>query len=140
MRQSACLAVNPITVNNSAFLFNCTPVGRGSDAMIANMKLNIWLVGAGHLSVSWSIGVQCLVFFCSSVQVVLLTPQGSPGVSTGVTIDFSSLLHHSLVIDFNCCLDDTLMIWETSMRAEQPTKLFKPLRKMRGKLGYPEPV
>ena len=35
MRQSACLMVNPITVNNFAALFNCTPVGRGSDSMIA---------------------------------------------------------------------------------------------------------
>ena len=32
---SACLVVNPITVNNFAVLFNCTPVGRGSDCMIA---------------------------------------------------------------------------------------------------------
>ena len=28
MRQSACLVFNPITVNNFASLFNCTPVGR----------------------------------------------------------------------------------------------------------------
>ena len=35
MRQSACLVVNPITVNNFAVLFNSTPVGRGSDSMIA---------------------------------------------------------------------------------------------------------
>ena len=35
MRQSACLVLNPITVNNFASLFNCTPVGRGSDSMIA---------------------------------------------------------------------------------------------------------
>ena len=35
MRQSACLVVNPITVNNFAVLFNCTPVGRRSDSMIA---------------------------------------------------------------------------------------------------------
>ena len=35
MRQSACLVVNPITVNNFAVLFNCIPVGRGSDSMIA---------------------------------------------------------------------------------------------------------
>ena len=36
MRQSACLVVNSITVNNFAVLFNCTPVGRGSDSMIAS--------------------------------------------------------------------------------------------------------
>ena len=31
MRQSACLVVNPITVNNFAVLFNCMSVGRGSE-------------------------------------------------------------------------------------------------------------
>ena len=35
MRQSACLVFNPITVNNFASLFNCTPVGRASDSMVA---------------------------------------------------------------------------------------------------------
>ena len=35
MRQSACLVFNPITVNNFASLFNCTPVGRVSDSMMA---------------------------------------------------------------------------------------------------------
>ena len=35
MRQSACLVFNPITVNNFASLFNCTPVGQASDSMMA---------------------------------------------------------------------------------------------------------
>ena len=35
MRQSLCLVFNPITVNNFASLFNCTPVGRASDSMMA---------------------------------------------------------------------------------------------------------
>ena len=35
MRQSECLVFNPITVNNFASLFNCTPVGRASDSMMA---------------------------------------------------------------------------------------------------------
>ena len=35
IRQSACLVFNPITVNNFALLFNCSPVGRGSDSMMA---------------------------------------------------------------------------------------------------------
>ena len=35
IRQSACLVFNPITVNNFASLFNCTPVGRASDSMMA---------------------------------------------------------------------------------------------------------
>ena len=34
MRQSACLVVNPITVDSFASLFNCTPVGRASDSMM----------------------------------------------------------------------------------------------------------
>ena len=28
LQQTACLVVKPITVDNLAFLFNCTPVGR----------------------------------------------------------------------------------------------------------------
>ena len=35
MRQSACLVINPISVDNFAALFNCTPVNRGSDSIIA---------------------------------------------------------------------------------------------------------
>ena len=33
LQQTACLVVNPITVGNFAFLFNCTPAGRTSDSM-----------------------------------------------------------------------------------------------------------
>ena len=35
LHQNTCLVVNPITVGNFAFLFNCTPVGRTSDCMTA---------------------------------------------------------------------------------------------------------
>ena len=35
MRQSACLAINPIMVDSFAALFNCTPVDRASDSMMA---------------------------------------------------------------------------------------------------------
>ena len=38
MRQSACLVINPITVDNFAALFNCTPVDRASDSMMARPK------------------------------------------------------------------------------------------------------
>ena len=34
LKQTAYLVVNPITVGNFAFLFNCTPVGRTSDSMM----------------------------------------------------------------------------------------------------------
>ena len=35
MQQSACLVINPSTVNNFASLFNCTPMGQASDSMMA---------------------------------------------------------------------------------------------------------
>ena len=35
MRQSACLVINPITVDGYAALFNCTPVDRASNSMMA---------------------------------------------------------------------------------------------------------
>ena len=34
LQQTACLVVNPITVGNFAFLYNCTPVGRTSDSVM----------------------------------------------------------------------------------------------------------
>ena len=34
-RQSACLVINPITVDGYAKLFNCTPLDRASDSMMA---------------------------------------------------------------------------------------------------------
>ena len=35
MRQSTSLVINPITVDGFAALFNCTPVDRASDSMMA---------------------------------------------------------------------------------------------------------
>ena len=35
MQQSACLVINPITVDGYATFFNCTPVDRASDSMMA---------------------------------------------------------------------------------------------------------
>ena len=35
MRQSACLVINPITIDGYAELFNCTPVDRASDSIMA---------------------------------------------------------------------------------------------------------
>ena len=80
-RQSACLVVNPITVNNFACLFNCTPLGQVSDAMMApTLSYLFHLVGAGaFLSVAWPTGVQLLVFSCSSCPVVLFD---TPGISS----------------------------------------------------------
>ena len=73
MRQSACLVFNPITVNNFASLFNCTPVGRASDSMMTpDIKLFI-LVGLGR-----SFFACCLVHRGSTVGFLLL--QCSSGV------------------------------------------------------------
>ena len=72
MRQSARLVFNPITVNNFASLFNCTPVGRASDSMMAPTKLFI-LVGLGR-----SFFVCCLAHRGSTVGFLLL--QCSSGV------------------------------------------------------------
>ena len=38
MRQSACLVFNQIMNDNYAAFFNCTPVGRASDSMMAPFK------------------------------------------------------------------------------------------------------
>ena len=73
MRHSACLVFNPITVNNFASLFNCTPVGRASDSMMGpDIKLFI-LVGLGR-----SFFVCCLAHRGSTVGFLLL--QCSSGV------------------------------------------------------------
>ena len=69
MRQTACLVVNPIMVNNFADLFNCTPVGRASDLMMA-LALSFLLswLGPDGLSLVRPSGVQLLDFSCSSIS------------------------------------------------------------------------
>ena len=47
LHQTASLVVNPITVGNFAFLFNCTPVGRTSDSMTVPTLLIYWWDGRG---------------------------------------------------------------------------------------------
>ena len=42
LQQTACLVVNPITVGNFAFLFNCTRMGRTSDSMMVPTKRLIY--------------------------------------------------------------------------------------------------
>ena len=79
MRQSACLVVNPVGVNKFAVLFNCMPVGHGSDSR-PNIKLFGWF-GLDTCLFLGPSGSTLWFFFCFSVPVVLLTPQESPGVS-----------------------------------------------------------
>ena len=42
LQQTACLFVNPITVSNFAFLFDCTSVGRTSDSIMVPTKRPIY--------------------------------------------------------------------------------------------------
>ena len=45
MQQTACLVVNPITVVNFAFVFNCTLAGQTSDYDCSDLKLHsLWLL------------------------------------------------------------------------------------------------
>ena len=39
LRQFECLVINPITVDNFAVLFNCTPVDRASDSHHENKSV-----------------------------------------------------------------------------------------------------
>ena len=79
MQQTASYTVNPITVDNFATLFYCSPAGRSSDSMKdpAWNRLNIsWLV-LGALSLDGPTGVQkwsfvALAFSCWSCSRELI--------------------------------------------------------------------
>ena len=92
MRQSACLVINPITVDSFASLYNCTPVGRASDSMMGpTSSLLIYLSRLEMdlvLSVAWSFGLQLVAFFCSGISVLLVLH-----VYRNVSVE-SSLTHH----------------------------------------------
>ena len=67
-------------VDNYAAFFNCTPVGRASDSMMAStFKLSI-LVGwcRSFLSVAWPTGVQLVFFSFAPGFSKLFGAQGSP--------------------------------------------------------------
>ena len=67
MRQSACLMINPITVDSFAALFNCTLVDRESDYDSPDLKLFI-LVGFDR-----STFVSCLVHRGSAAEMGPIT-------------------------------------------------------------------
>ena len=62
MRQSECVVFNTIMDDNYAALFNCTPVGRAADSLMA--PTIFW----SFLSVAWATGVQLVFLFCSRGQ------------------------------------------------------------------------
>ena len=59
MRQTACLAVNPIIVDGYASLFNCTTAVR---------KTLTSGLGLDDISLAWPAVVQLLVFIYSGIQ------------------------------------------------------------------------
>ena len=95
MQQSACLVINPLTVDGYAALFNCSPVDRASESMMA-LKLFI-LVG---LDRSFRLllgppGLNLLSSFASDFQWCCLTDQGSPYVMQHIVyVESSTLLLH----------------------------------------------
>ena len=79
MRQSACLVINPITVDGYAVLFNCTPVDSVSVSMMARPKaIHFSWLGPEVSSVAWSTAAQLINFFCFRFSVVLFD---RPGIS-----------------------------------------------------------
>ena len=94
MQQYACLVINPITVDIFSTIYNCTPVDRASDSMMARPK-------AIHFNWLWPVarytGAELMIFFCFRFPVVLF---GSPGISNFmqhvVSVKSSSLLFHSI--------------------------------------------
>ena len=80
MQHSAYLVINTITIDSFASPFNCTPVSCESDLMMDPILSYLiylsWLVPHLVLSVTWSFGIQLVVFFCSVVSVVLFHTRG----------------------------------------------------------------
>ena len=77
LQQTACLVVNPNTVGNFAFHFNCTPVGRTSDSLMVPTKrliyINDEIVGARCFGcLSGPPGFTCWISFAQLVQFYLL--------------------------------------------------------------------
>ena len=127
MRQSACLVFNSFTVNNFASLFNCTPVGRASDNDGPDIKLFI-LVGLGR-----SFFVCCLAHRGSTVGFLLLQCSSgvihTPGISRcrsqHVSVESSSLLHHSIYLWFICFTWWSIDELE-NLHADRTTVCFEP--------------
>ena len=69
MRQSACLVINPITVDIFVAFFNCTPDDRATDSMMPGPNA-IQFMWWGALF-AWSTGARLIIFFCFRFPVVL---------------------------------------------------------------------
>ena len=92
-------------------------------------------MAVAFLSVAWPTGVQLLVFFCSSVSVVLFdTPGISRCRSQHISVESSSLFHHSIYLWFICfpwwSIDEL-----ENLHADRTTVCFEPWQKPRASLG-----
>ena len=99
LQQTACLVVNPITVGNFAFLFNCTPVGRTSDSMaVPTVK---------DLSIDEMVGAWC--FGCCHIHKGLPVGFLLLWYSVLFTVESLSLLYLLFITWFICsrwwCID-----------------------------------
>ena len=70
MRQTACLVINPITVDGYTLLFNCTTTARALDSMTASSEALANGLGLDEMSLAWAAVVQVLVFLNSGSQRV----------------------------------------------------------------------
>ena len=95
MRQSACVVINPIAFDSFAALFNCTPVDRASDYMMARPKAFhfSWLGPELFRLLLGPPGLNWLPSFASGFQWCCLAVQGYPTVTQHVvSVESSSLL------------------------------------------------
>ena len=99
LQQTACLVVNPITVGNFAFLFNCTTVGQTSESMtVLTYRITKRWNGLGLmlLAVVRPTGFYLLDFFCSGIQFYLLLSP-SLGFNTFLYLDLYVLGDNSSI-------------------------------------------
>ena len=94
LQKTACLVVNPIKIDNLAFLLNCMPVGQTSHSMMVPIKILRHIFRCEGLGLMPCLCVRptivkLLDFFCSGIQwYVLLSPY----------FYFISFLHHELYV------------------------------------------
>ena len=95
----------PLTVNNYASLFNCTPTGLASDSMMAPT----YAEDGAFSTVDWPTGVQLVILFCLRFSLVLFDfPDISSCPATRWTIDSSSLNLLGTFRDFLFYRDNSL--------------------------------
>ena len=79
MRQSECLVIIRITDDGYAAHFNCKPVDRASDSLMARPKaIHFSWLGSELSSVARSTGAQLIIFFRFRFSLVLFD---RPGIS-----------------------------------------------------------